>query len=84
MKYPLASNPIFWTIQGEAHLRGFQMCFVRLAGCSVGCEHCDTDYQRAGSSRLMTRSLRAPMKSRRRTRAIAGFGSPAASQRITT
>ena len=46
MKYPLTSNPIFWTIQGEAHLRGFQMCFVRLAGCSVGCEHCDTDYQR--------------------------------------
>ncbi len=25
-------------------MRGFQMCFVRLAGCSVGCEHCDTDY----------------------------------------
>ena len=46
MKYPLASNAIFWTIQGEAHLRGFQMCFVRLAGCSVGCEHCDTDYRR--------------------------------------
>lgn len=46
MKYPLPSNPIFWTIQGEAHLRGFQMCFVRLAGCSVGCPKCDTDYQR--------------------------------------
>ena len=46
MRYPLPTNPIFWTIQGEAHLRGFQMCFVRLAGCSVGCEHCDTDYQR--------------------------------------
>ena len=46
MKYPLASNPIFWTIQGEAHLRGQQMCFVRLAGCSVGCPHCDTDYRK--------------------------------------
>ena len=46
MKYPLAPNPIFWTIQGEAHLRGFQMCFVRLAGCSVGCAHCDTDYRK--------------------------------------
>ncbi len=42
--YPLAPNPIFWTIQGEGHLRGFQMCFIRLAGCSVGCENCDTDY----------------------------------------
>ncbi len=27
-------------------MRGQQMCFVRLAGCSVGCEHCDTDYRR--------------------------------------
>lgn len=42
--YPLAPNPVFWTIQGEGHLRGFQMCFVRLAGCSIGCHNCDTDY----------------------------------------
>lgn len=42
--YALAPNPIFWTIQGEAHLRGFQMLFLRLAGCSVGCPECDTDY----------------------------------------
>lgn len=41
---PLAKNPVFWTIQGEGHLRGFQMCFLRLAGCSVGCKLCDTDY----------------------------------------
>lgn len=43
-RYPLAPNPVFWTIQGEGHLRGFQMAFVRLAGCSVGCRQCDTDY----------------------------------------
>ncbi len=42
--YPIAKNGVFWTIQGEGHLRGFQMCFVRLAGCSVGCKQCDTDY----------------------------------------
>lgn len=44
-RYPLSPNPIFWTLQGEAHLRGFQMAFVRLAGCSVGCAQCDTDYR---------------------------------------
>lgn len=43
--YPLANNSIFWTLQGEAHLRGFQMAFIRLAGCSVGCIECDTDYR---------------------------------------
>ena len=41
---PVAPNGVFWTIQGEGHLRGFQMAFVRLAGCSVGCPGCDTDY----------------------------------------
>lgn len=45
LRYPLAPNPIFWTLQGEGHLRGFQMAFVRLAGCSVGCPFCDTDYR---------------------------------------
>lgn len=44
MKYAIAPNGIFWSLQGEAHLRGFQMMFVRLAGCSVGCPMCDTDY----------------------------------------
>ena len=45
-RYPLSSNPIFWTIQGEGHMRGSQMCFIRLAGCSVGCPGCDTDYRK--------------------------------------
>jgi len=34
----------FYTIQGEGHLLGHPMSFVRLAGCSVGCKSCDTDY----------------------------------------
>lgn len=42
VQYPVTE--IFWSIQGEAHLRGFQMAFLRLAGCSVGCPECDTDY----------------------------------------
>jgi hypothetical protein len=31
--YPLARNggidPVWWSLQGEAHLRGFQMAFIR-------------------------------------------------------
>jgi len=42
VRYPV--NEIFFSIQGEAHLRGFQMAFLRLAGCSVGCPECDTNY----------------------------------------
>lgn len=44
-QYPLSPNPIFWSLQGEGHLRGFQMAFLRLAGCSVGCPGCDTNYK---------------------------------------
>lgn len=45
MRYPLSPNPVFWSFQGEGHLRGFQMAFLRLGGCSVGCAGCDTDYR---------------------------------------
>lgn len=44
VSYAVAPGGIFWSLQGEAHLRGFQMAFVRLAGCSVGCPGCDTNY----------------------------------------
>lgn len=57
-RYPLSPDPIFWTLQGEGHLRGFQMAFVRLAGCSVGCSQCDTDYKvdsRAAASEIVDR-----------------------------
>lgn len=43
-RYTLAPNGIFLTIQGEGALIGEPMVFVRLAGCSVGCSQCDTDY----------------------------------------
>lgn len=45
MMYPLAKDGVFWTIQGEGHMRGTPMVFIRLAGCSIGCPGCDTDYR---------------------------------------
>lgn len=45
MNYPLASPGVFRTIQGEGALMGYPMIFVRLAGCSIGCHQCDTDYK---------------------------------------
>lgn len=38
--WPLAPNGVFLTCQGEGNLLGVPMIFVRLAGCSVGCEQC--------------------------------------------
>jgi hypothetical protein len=45
IKYPIAKNGIFRTVQGEGALLGVPMVFVRLAGCSIGCPQCDTDYR---------------------------------------
>jgi 7-carboxy-7-deazaguanine synthase len=40
----IARQAVYWTIQGEGALVGEPMIFVRLAGCSVGCASCDTNY----------------------------------------
>lgn len=44
MNYPLAKQAVFATIQGEGVMLGVPMVFVRLAGCDVNCNACDTDY----------------------------------------
>ena len=75
-RYNLAPNPIFWTIQGEGHLRGFQMCFIRLAGCSVQCLGCDTDYSlgsKATAEEIARRAdIATPAESRDRWAWITG------------
>ncbi len=35
-------NEIFWTAQGEGARKGFPSIFVRVTGCSVRCEYCDS------------------------------------------
>jgi len=37
-------NEVFQTIQGEGLYSGAVTTFVRFAGCSLRCEHCDTKY----------------------------------------
>ncbi|MDP2211397.1 MAG: 7-carboxy-7-deazaguanine synthase QueE [Candidatus Aquicultor sp.] len=37
-------SEIFYSIQGEGRNTGIAMVFVRLAGCNLRCEFCDTSY----------------------------------------
>ncbi|HEY1656100.1 MAG TPA: 7-carboxy-7-deazaguanine synthase QueE [Candidatus Tumulicola sp.] len=40
----IALSEIFYSIQGEGTWTGTPAVFVRLAGCNLACEFCDTDY----------------------------------------
>ncbi|MEA3135374.1 MAG: 7-carboxy-7-deazaguanine synthase [Gammaproteobacteria bacterium] len=40
----LRINEIFHSLQGEANAVGFPTVFVRLTGCPLRCQYCDTEY----------------------------------------
>ena len=40
----LRINEIFFSIQGEARTCGYPTVFVRLSGCPLRCQYCDTQY----------------------------------------
>jgi len=42
-------SEIFYSLQGETTRTGFPSLFIRLAGCNLRCNWCDTDYARTGS-----------------------------------
>lgn len=56
MRYAVAYESVFRTVQGEGALLGVPMTFIRLAGCSVGCPGCDTNYKLA--KRLTVQEIR--------------------------
>ena len=40
----LKITEIFYSLQGEADTVGFPTVFVRLTGCPLRCQYCDTAY----------------------------------------
>ena len=38
-------NEIFYSLQGEGHWTGTPMIFIRLSGCNMACDFCDTQHQ---------------------------------------
>ena len=40
----LAISEIFYSIQGESTYAGLSCIFIRLAGCNLRCDYCDTTY----------------------------------------
>lgn len=49
ISYPV--NEIFYSLQGEGYHTGIPAIFIRLSGCNLRCDFCDTDFT---ASSLMT------------------------------
>ena len=47
----LKISEIFFSIQGEAQFSGLPTVFVRLTGCPLRCQYCDTEYAFTGGRR---------------------------------
>lgn len=45
-------SEIFYSVQGEGKHCGMPAVFVRLAGCSMGCDFCDTKYAFSGGKAM--------------------------------
>jgi organic radical activating enzyme len=63
MKYPIAET--FYSLKGEGAWTGVPMFFIRLAGCNLKCDFCDTDYHQYGelsADDLIALALKHPAK----------------------
>ena len=54
MSYQLRITEIFYSLQGETSLTGLPTVFVRLTGCPLRCEYCDTTYAFKGGDWLQS------------------------------
>ena len=48
----LRVTEIFYSIQGESTLMGLPTVFIRLTGCPLRCQYCDTAYAFSGGNKL--------------------------------
>lgn len=59
-------HSIFYTIQGEGPHSGRPAVFIRLAGCNLQCQRCDTDYtsyrKKMNISEIMEKANRYPTR----------------------
>lgn len=49
----LRITEIFYSLQGEADTVGWPTVFIRLTGCPLRCQYCDTEYAFVGGQRYM-------------------------------
>lgn len=58
----LAVREIFFTIQGEGPKAGHPATFVRLGGCNLACDFCDTDFELSKSKTMTVLEIAAAVQ----------------------
>ena len=55
-------SEIFYSIAGEGSLAGMPMIFIRLSGCNLRCDFCDTKYAWEGGKEMAWRKIKKEAK----------------------
>ena len=58
----LIINEIFYSIQGESSRIGLPTIFIRLTGCPLRCQYCDTEYAFTEGYKMNIPSILKQMK----------------------
>lgn len=78
----LRITEIFHSLQGEANTVGLPTAFVRLTGCPLRCQYCDTEYAFHGGSQMEIQDIRAAVASRRVRHVTVTGGEPLAQPNV--
>jgi 7-carboxy-7-deazaguanine synthase len=62
IKIPMHVIEIYRSIQGESSFAGLPCTFVRLAGCNLRCNWCDSEYTFTGGSKMSIEEVEAEVK----------------------
>ena len=53
----LKVNEIFYSVQGESSWAGRPCLFIRLTGCNIHCNYCDTEYARDRGEKMTVEAI---------------------------
>ncbi len=61
-KYPVQITEIYKSIQGESSYTGLPCVFVRLTGCNLRCDWCDSEYTFTGGRKMSLEAVEAEVE----------------------